>query len=107
MKRIFPKRGGSRRRGSPRESERRELSAQAAAPGLLRLRSELDRLFEQFFGSEMHSGSTFHFLRAAWTPSVDVVDGEKEFTVRAEIPGLSPEDVELTVSGNALLLSGE
>jgi HSP20 family protein len=55
----------------------------------------------------MHSGGAFHFLRAAWTPSIDVVDGEREFTVRAEIPGLGPEDVELTVSGNALLLSGE
>src|SRR5579872_3652385 len=108
MRRILPKRGGaSRRRGSTRESARGELSAQGAKPGLLRLRSELDRLFEQFFGSEMFSGSAFPFLRAAWTPSIDVVDGEKEFTVRAEIPGLGPEDVQLTVSGNALLLSGE
>ncbi len=108
MRRIFPKRGGgSRRRGSPREPERRELSAPAAQPGLLRLRSELDRLFEQFLGPEMFSGGAFPFLRTAWTPSVDVIDGEKEFTVRAEIPGLGAEDVQLTVSGNYLLLSGE
>jgi HSP20 family protein len=108
MRRIFPKHGGaSRRRGSARESARRDLSAPSAQPGLLRLRSELDRLFEQFFGPEMFSGGAVPFLRGAWTPIVDVIDGEKEFTVRAEIPGLGPEDVQLTVSGNALLLSGE
>jgi len=108
MRRLFPKRGGgSRRRGNPQESGRRELSAPSAQPRLLRLRSELDRLFEQFFGSGMSGGGAFPFLRAAWSPSVDVVDGEKEFTVRAEIPGLDPEDVQLTVSGNALLISGE
>lgn len=108
MKRILPKRdGASRRRGTRGESARREISAPSAPPGLLRLRSELDRLFEHFFGPELFSGGAFPFLRAPWMPSVDVIDGEKEFTVRAEIPGLGPEDVQLTVSGNVLLLSGE
>src|SRR5581483_8921817 len=100
MRRIFPRRGGSsRRRGSAPPSSRRELSTPAAPQGLMRLRSELDRLFEQFFGAEMFPGGAFPFTRAAWSPSVDVVDGEKEFTIHAEIPGMGPEDVQLTVSG--------
>lgn len=108
MRRIFQKRGGSSgRRGSSAPSSRRELSVPAGPRGLLRLRSDLDRLFEQFFRTEVLPGGLFPSLRAEWIPSIDVIDGEKEFTVRVEIPGMGPEDVQLTVSGNSLLLAGE
>lgn len=71
-------------------------------------RSEMNRLVDRFFD---HSWSPFDedgFPSVSkWAPSFDVLDGEKDVTVRAEIPGVDPKDVEVTVSGNLLTISGE
>lgn len=92
----------SRRRGG--EIAR---SAETAGPPLARLRSEMDRLFERFFQEPWAALTETFGPGRAWTPSVDVLDSEKEVTVRAEVPGLGPEDVEVTLSGTTLLLRGE
>src|SRR5207244_5305114 len=42
-----------------------------------------------------------------WTPEIEVIEGDKEFTVRAEIPGLDPKDIKVSVTGKCLTLSGE
>jgi HSP20 family protein len=76
-------------------------------PGLLRLRAELDRLVDRFFGIETRRTTAFPFLASSWSPAVEVLDTDQEFVVRAEVPGLGPEDLQLTVSGNALVVAGE
>lgn len=112
MRRIFSGRGGpSRRRGSSLPETPAKSApgggAGAASPGLLRLRSELDRLFDRFFGPETLWKGGLSFLGAGWAPSVDVIDAEKEFTVRAEMPGLDPEDIHLSITDTQLILAGE
>lgn len=110
MSRIPSRRGGSRRR---RPSPSPETPAPSSAPSttgpeaFLRLRAELDRLFDRFFGPESARKAHHPFLGPGWTPSVDVVDSEGEFTVQAELPGLNPEDIQLSLVGNSLVLSGE
>src|SRR5262245_22706536 len=42
-----------------------------------------------------------------WAPEVDILDGEREVTVRAEVPGIDPKDLEVTVSGDVLTISGQ
>ena len=42
-----------------------------------------------------------------FTPSVEVSEKENEILVRAEIPGLDPKDVDLSVENNNLILRGE
>ncbi len=44
---------------------------------------------------------------AAWAPSIEVVEGEKELVLRAELPGVDPKNVEVSVDGDVLILSGE
>lgn len=87
-----------RRRGT-------EPSREAEPPGVLRrFREEMDRLFDAFIVDP------WDYVRGAagrWTPDVDVLEGDREITVRAEVPGLDPEDVEVTVTGDSLTLSGE
>jgi len=113
MRRIFSRRSGQRRRRAPsRPSGSRELSVPAgtAARPLVfgNLRTELDRLFDRFFGPEAARKGGLAFLGGGgWNPSVDVVDSEREFTVRAEVPGLDPEDIKLSLLGNSLVLAGE
>lgn len=42
-----------------------------------------------------------------WQPSVDVIDRDKEIVVRANLPGIDPQDVEVTVSENVVNIKGE
>jgi HSP20 family protein len=45
--------------------------------------------------------------KEAWSPSVDVSETKDNVIVNAEIPGMSKEDVKVTVQDNILTLSGE
>ncbi len=65
-----------------------------------RFRSPIERLFDGFFQAPSDGA-------AAWLPPLDVIESEKDFVVRVELPGIDPKDVELTVKGNVLTLSGE
>ncbi|MBB5373800.1 Hsp20/alpha crystallin family protein [Acidocella aromatica] len=66
-------------------------------------RNELDRVFEQF-------GQT---LSPWWggenmkLPSVDITEDDKTFTLTAELPGLSAEDVDVSLDGRTLVIKGE
>lgn len=47
------------------------------------------------------------FERGFWQPSVDLAETAGEFIVRANLPGMRREDIELTVDENSLTLQGE
>ena len=42
-----------------------------------------------------------------WVPAVDIVEGNSEVVVKAELPGLEPRDVTISVENNVLTLRGE
>lgn len=42
-----------------------------------------------------------------WQPAIDVLEREKEIVVRANLPGIDPKDVEVTVSENMVDIKGE
>lgn len=60
------------------------------------LLSEMDRLFER--------GVT---ATPSWAPRIDAFDREKELVIRVEIPGIKPEDVDITVEDRTLTISGK
>jgi HSP20 family protein len=68
---------------------------------------DMDRVFEGFFRNPL--GAIDDSLRspAGWAPALEVTDGEREVTVRAELPGIDPKDLDISVAGNLLTLSGE
>jgi HSP20 family protein len=69
---------------------------------LFSLRNELDQLFEPF--SDV-AGSTN--LLSGWTPAVDLYEDKDNFIVRAELPGMKKEDIEISLNAGALTISGE
>jgi len=69
---------------------------------LLSLRQAMDRLFEESFVNP----GTWQFGDGQLVP-MDVVAGEGEIVVEAILPGVKPEDVEITVEGNALTIAGD
>lgn len=80
---------------------------------LVRFREEVDALFDRFF----HDGPHFDRLWKGWPAaaekdwsvgwSFDVDDGEKELVVRAEAPGFDPDDFDVQVCGNHLIIGAE
>ena len=64
------------------------------------LRREIDRLFEDAFGGGRSAG-------AAWAPAVDVREDNQEITLNVELPGIKPEEVEISVDNGVLTLRGE
>ncbi|MEN6451941.1 MAG: Hsp20/alpha crystallin family protein [Thermoguttaceae bacterium] len=84
-----------------RESEGGELSPMVA------LRSEIDRLFDSFVREPFGALEWPSWGPGKWAPPVDVAENDKEVTVRAELPGIDPKDIEVTVVGNQIVLSGE
>lgn len=64
------------------------------------LRREIDRLFDDTFSGE-------GMPRRSWTPAVDVRESDGEYTFELELPGISPEQVELTADNGVLTVRGE
>ncbi|MEW5709364.1 MAG: Hsp20/alpha crystallin family protein [Pseudomonadota bacterium] len=74
---------------------------------------DIDRLFEEFLGRGWLR--PFRWERAfpaelpfeGRVPRVDVIDRDEEVVVRAEMPGVKKEDVEITIDGDLITLKGE
>lgn len=74
---------------------------------VVRARDEMDRMFDRFFGGESSFAPAVLGGASAWAPFIDVVEGEGEITVRAEVPGVDPKELEITVTGDVLTIAGE
>lgn len=44
---------------------------------------------------------------ASFVPAIDMVENEKDYSVRVELPGMNVDNVDVTISGDNLLISGE
>jgi HSP20 family protein len=71
------------------------------------LRTEFDQLFDRFFGDFGGGFPELASNEGAWMPAFEVSESDNEVMVRAEIPGVDPKQVEVTVSGNILTIAGE
>jgi HSP20 family protein len=72
--------------------------------GIGTFQRQMNRLFDDFFGDGSWPGL---WTRSEWTPAIDVSESEEELVVQAEVPGISRDDLEITVTGNTLTLRGE
>jgi HSP20 family protein len=75
----------------------------------LDLKSQMNRLFDEFFDgsfglSPFFGESTF---MGDFAPRLDISETDKDITISAELPGLEPEDINLSLERNALTISGE
>jgi HSP20 family protein len=68
------------------------------------LQSEMNRLFNTFFDTP--TGANGGTLRR-WVPAMDLVETDDHFVLRADLPGLSEEDVSIELEDNVLTVSGE
>src|SRR5215208_339904 len=66
------------------------------------LQSEMNRVFDAFFGTPSGNGR----LRR-WVPPMDLVEADDHLVLRADLPGLERDDVEIEIKDGVLTVSGE
>jgi HSP20 family protein len=69
---------------------------------LTRMQEEMNRYFDDFFGEQRRG-----LAEGAWLPAVDVSETDSEMVVRAELPGMTQDDIEVNLQDNVLTLKGE
>src|SRR6185295_12122539 len=68
------------------------------------LQSEMNRLFNTFFDTPTASGNGG---ARRWIPSMDLVETESHYVLRADLPGLGEGDVSIELEDTVLTVSGE
>ncbi len=60
------------------------------------------------FDEMRHGLDTLHNTETnAWTPAVDISEDEKRYLIRADLPGVDPDAIEVNLEGDELTLQGE
>jgi HSP20 family protein len=69
--------------------------------GLSLFQNRMNRLFESFFGEDEQGAEGFHW------PTLDVIETPENLQVKAELPGIDPKQLEISITGNTLTIRGE
>jgi HSP20 family protein len=83
--------------------QRPDLWNWSPAEQLTSLREEINRLFELPFGESNRDREFFN----GWTPAVDIYEDKDIFLVKAELPGMKRDEIEISYQDGALAISGE
>ena len=67
------------------------------------LQSEMNRLFNTVFDGPTPTGGTMR----RWMPAMDLLESGDDFVLRADLPGMSEEDVTIELEDSTLTISGE
>ena len=70
-----------------------------------RIQDEIKQVFERFCGDE--SGDQSNVVTSQWMPRVDIREEDKRFVIQADIPGVDPKDIEISMDKGVLSIKGE
>ncbi len=68
---------------------------------LSKLHAEMSRLFEPGFLPDLAGAC------GAWSPAVDIKEEEGRYVIHADVPGVKPEDIEVTLERGVLTIRGK
>jgi HSP20 family protein len=68
------------------------------------LQNEMNRLFNTVFDAPPGNGGS---TMRRWVPSMDLVETEDHFVLRADLPGMSEEDIKIELEDGTLTVAGE
>lgn len=76
----------------------------AAVPSMFdKLREDFDRTLKNWWSDN----GDFENLLGNWQPSVDIAETDDSIEVKVDLPGIKPEDIEISVADNRLTIKGE
>jgi len=70
---------------------------------------EMERYFEDVFGQPSLPAAwrRIPMVEMGWAPAIEVFEKEDKFVVKAELPGMKEEDIDVSVVGDTLTIKGE
>lgn len=74
--------------------------------GFRDVRSEMEQMFDEMFNLARRPRQSREQI-AEWAPAMDVLSRDGDLVVRAELPGMKQEDVDITIQNGVLTISGE
>lgn len=85
------------------------LSMESFFRPLVTLQEEMNRIFEDFYGTSTSSTGEGKGggLSMGFEPKLDVTENEKEICVHLDVPGMKREDIEIALSDQNITISGE
>ena len=101
---------------TPTAKTEKQVPAPAARDSFSSFRQEMDNLVNAFFGGRAPLAgfpslepmrSFTGGMETAIVPAIDVKENEKQITVTAELPGIEPDDVDLSVREGVVTIKGE
>ncbi|GAP66600.1 molecular chaperone [Mizugakiibacter sediminis] len=69
------------------------------------LQAEMKQIFDRFFNDEESDQS--NVVTSQWAPRVDIKEEDKRFVIFADIPGVDPKDIEVSMDKGILSIKGE
>ena len=77
--------------------------------GFWDIQSQMNRMFNEMMGNlgGQSPGRQLEGVTAQWAPAVDATTKDGNLVIRAELPGVKPEEVDISLHGNVLTISGE
>lgn len=71
---------------------------------LRQIQREMDQVMQRMVGENLGGDGPGRI--AAWVPRIDIEEAEKEFTVKADLPGIDPKNVDISMVENTLIIRG-
>lgn len=72
---------------------------------ILGMQKEMNKMFNRFFrGGTLDEGD---LTPSAWVPAVDLIENDDSYIAKVELPGVSKDDVKITLQDNSLTIRGE
>jgi HSP20 family protein len=69
---------------------------------LLSLQDEMNRVFDRAVGQTTRGQAT-----RSWAPALDIAERKDAYLVTVELPGVNPDDIDVTLENNLLSIQGE
>jgi len=69
------------------------------------MQREMNRMFDSFFRGG--TDEEFPLAATSWRPAVDIAEEDSAFVVKMELPGVTKEDVKITMENGLLTVKGE
>ncbi len=70
---------------------------------LSQIQRDINQLFDRSAGDTAEDGGTY---ASDWSPAVDVKEESNRFVIHADVPGVKPEDIEVTMDQGILTIKG-
>ena len=74
---------------------------------LMEIQGELNRLFGRTYGTAEDGGGASALAAGTWAPAVDVYEDKDKVQLQVELPGVEPEQVDVSVEDSTLAIRGE